>query len=51
MPTFRRCILPTGPDGAGTLAGRIDVTRDTQIDLGARYTLTTQRSGSPALQV
>jgi hypothetical protein len=37
------------PDGAGTLTGRIDVTRDTQIDLGARYTLTTQRPGSPEL--
>ncbi len=38
------------PDGAGTLTGRVDVTRDTQIDLGARYTLTTQRPGSPELQ-
>jgi hypothetical protein len=37
------------PDGAGTLIGRIDVTRDTQIDLGARYTLATQRPGSPEL--
>jgi hypothetical protein len=37
------------PDGAGTLTGRIDVTRDTQIDLGARYTLATQRPGSPEL--
>ncbi|MBV8850840.1 MAG: outer membrane beta-barrel protein [Methylobacteriaceae bacterium] len=37
------------PDGAGTLTGRIDVTRDTQIDLGARYALTTQRPGSPEL--
>jgi hypothetical protein len=37
------------PDGAGVLAGRIDVTRDTQIDLGARYTLDTQRPGSPEL--
>jgi len=37
------------PDGAGTLTGRVDVTSDTQIDLGARYTLTTQRPGSPEL--
>jgi hypothetical protein len=37
------------PDGAGTLTGRVDVTRDTQIDLGARYTLATQRPGSPEL--
>src|SRR5947209_14578737 len=37
------------PDGAGALIGRIDVTRDTQIDLGARYTLATQRPGSPEL--
>jgi hypothetical protein len=37
------------PDGAGSLIGRIDVTRDTQIDLGARYTLATQRPGSPEL--
>lgn len=37
------------PDGAGTLTGRVDITRDTQIDLGARYTLDTQRPGSPEL--
>src|SRR4051812_32688211 len=37
------------PDGTGTLIGRIDVTRDTQVDLAARYTLSTQRHGSPEL--
>jgi hypothetical protein len=37
------------PDGAGALTGRVDVSRDTQIDLGARYTLDTQRPGSPEL--
>ena len=43
---YRKQIVLTG---AGTLTGRVDVTSDTQIDLGARYTLTTQRPGSPEL--
>ena len=37
------------PDGAGSLAGRIDVTRDTSIDLGTTFALDTLRQGSPEL--
>ncbi|WP_406854829.1 outer membrane beta-barrel protein [Alsobacter sp. KACC 23698] len=34
------------PDGAGVADLRIDVLRDTQVDLGAAYLLTTERPGS-----
>ena len=37
------------PDGAGAIAGRIDVTRDTSIDLGGTFSLDTLRPGSPEL--
>ena len=37
------------PDGAGSIAGRIDVTRDTSIDLGGTFSLDTLRAGSPEL--
>ncbi len=37
------------PDGAGAIAGRIDVTRDTSIDLGGAFSLDTLRPGSPEL--
>jgi len=36
-------------DGAGTTSSRIDVTRDTSIDILGRYTLDSQRPGSPAI--
>ena len=37
------------PDGAGSLVGRYDVTRDTAIDWLGRFWLDTQRPGAPAL--
>ena len=37
------------PDGAGSLIGRYDVTRDTAIDWLGRFWLDTQRPGAPAL--
>jgi hypothetical protein len=37
------------PDAAGKINGRIDVTRDTQVNLEGRFTLDTQRPGSPEL--
>ena len=37
------------PDGAGSLNGRYDVTRDTAIDVLGRFWLDTQRPGAPAL--
>jgi len=37
------------PDGAGTLAARYDVTRDTSMELRGRFLLDTQRPGAPAL--
>lgn len=36
-------------DGAGTLISRYDVTRDTAINLLGRFTLDSQRPGSPAI--
>ncbi len=36
-------------DGAGTIVGRYDVTRDTAIDLAGRFTLDSQRPGAPAI--
>lgn len=38
------------PDAAGKIDGRIDVTRDTSIDLGANVNVTTLRQGSPEIQ-
>ena len=37
------------PDADGKVDGRIDVTRDTKIDLEGRFTVTTQRPSSPEL--
>jgi len=37
------------PDGAGSLVGRYDVTRDTAIDWLGHFWLDTQRPGAPAL--
>ena len=37
------------PEGAGRLGLRLDVTRDTQIDIGGRYSIDTQRPDSPDL--
>ncbi|MGP0058255.1 MAG: outer membrane beta-barrel protein [Beijerinckiaceae bacterium] len=39
------------PDAAGTVVGRIDVTRDTQINSESRFGLTTQQPGSPQLAI
>ncbi len=39
------------PDAAGTVDGRIDVTRNDKIDLQARLTIATQTPGSPLLAV
>ncbi|WP_283740305.1 outer membrane beta-barrel protein [Chelatococcus albus] len=45
-PDMRRASRPTGE---GRLDLRLDARRDTEIDLGARFTLDTQRPGSPDL--
>jgi hypothetical protein len=37
------------PEGRGALDGRIDVTRDTQIDVGGAFSIDTIRTGSPEL--
>jgi len=37
------------PDGVGNVVGRYDVTRDTAIDVLGRFSLDTQRPGSPAI--
>ncbi len=39
------------PEGEGNLALRLDVLRDTQVELESRFRLTTQRPGSPELDV
>lgn len=38
------------PEGRGTLDGRIDVTRDTQIDVGGAFSIDSMRPGSPEIQ-
>ncbi|PIK71680.1 hypothetical protein CS379_18055, partial [Methylobacterium frigidaeris] len=37
------------PDGDGAMRLRLDVARDTRVDVEGRYALTTQRAGSPDL--
>jgi hypothetical protein len=37
------------PDGVGSFIGRIDVTRDTAIDVTGHFNLDTQRPGAPAI--
>ncbi len=37
------------PDGAGKIDGRIDVTRDTSLDYGGNFNITTIRQGSPEI--
>jgi hypothetical protein len=37
------------PDGAGALVGHYDVTRDAKIDMGAHFTLDSQRPDAPAI--
>ena len=37
------------PDGVGAVAGRIDLTRDTSINVGGAFALDTLRPGSPEL--
>lgn len=37
------------PDGIGDFAARYDVTRDTALTLGGRFSLDTQRPGAPAI--
>jgi hypothetical protein len=39
------------PDAAGTITGRIDVTRQTQINLQTTFSLTSGQPGSPVLSV
>ncbi len=43
--------LANRPDLAGTVNGRIDVTRTTKINLESRFGLTTQQPGSPQLAI
>ena len=38
------------PDGAGKIDGKIDVLRDTTIDVGANFAIGTIRPGSPEIQ-
>lgn len=37
------------PDAAATIVGRVDVTRDTQINSETRFSLSTQQPGSPQI--
>lgn len=39
------------PDAAGTVSGRIDVLRDTQITSDLRFSLSTQQPGSPQIAI
>jgi hypothetical protein len=39
------------PDAAGTVTGRVDVTRQTQINLQSTFTIQTQTPGSPILAI
>ncbi|MGO9685346.1 MAG: outer membrane beta-barrel protein [Beijerinckiaceae bacterium] len=39
------------PDAAATIIGRVDVSRDTQINSETRFNLTTQQPGSPLLAI
>lgn len=39
------------PDAAGTITGRVDVTKTTQINLESRFGLTTQQPGSPQIAI
>jgi hypothetical protein len=43
--------LANRPDVAGTIDGRIDVTKETKINLETRFGLTTQQPGSPLLAI
>ncbi|HEY1735525.1 MAG TPA: outer membrane beta-barrel protein [Methylovirgula sp.] len=43
--------LANRPDVAGTMDGRIDVTKTTKINLETRFGLTTQQPGSPQLAI
>lgn len=43
--------LANRPDVAGTIDGRVDVTRRTKINLETRFGLTTQQPGSPLLAI
>ncbi len=43
--------LADRPDVAGTVDGRIDVTRTTKINLETRFGLTTQQPGSPLIAI
>lgn len=45
VPTANR------PDAAGTVTGRVDVTRQTQISLQSTFTVQTQQPGSPILAI
>ncbi len=43
--------LANRPDVAGTVDGRVDVTRTTKINLETRFGLTTQQPGSPLIAI
>ncbi|MGP8233267.1 MAG: outer membrane beta-barrel protein [Methylovirgula sp.] len=45
VPTANR------PDAAGTITGRVDVTRQTQINSQTTFSLTTEQPGSPILAI
>ena len=48
---FQQVPAANQPDVAGTVIGRIDVTRTTQINLESRFALTTQQPGSPLIAI
>jgi hypothetical protein len=47
---FPRVTAANRPDGLGKVDGKIDVLRDTTIDYGGNFSITTLRPGSPELQ-
>jgi hypothetical protein len=48
---YFRLPIANHPDASAVVDGRIDVTRDTKIDLEGRFALSTQTPGSPQLAV
>jgi hypothetical protein len=47
---FPRMTIANRPDGLGKVDGKVDVLRDTTIDYGGAFSITTLRPGSPEIQ-
>ncbi len=47
---FPKLKAANRPDGLGKVDGKIDVTRDTTLDYGGAFNITTLRPGSPEIQ-